>query len=82
MRHATRNGSTLSSSYYLGRDLLELGDAHLTHGRTRTTSSIGHAIELLASGDPVRAQTIAERATGHPGERAQDGLFHVVLISS
>jgi hypothetical protein len=63
VRHATRHGSTLSSAYYLGRDLLELGNEHLTHGRTRTPSSIGQAIELLATGDPIRAQAIIERCT-------------------
>jgi len=63
VRHATRNGSTLSSAYYLGRDLLELHDEHLTHGRSRTPSSIGQAIELLATGDPIRAQTVVERCT-------------------
>ena len=73
VRHATRNGSTLSSAYYLGRDLLELRDEHLTSTRVRTPSSLGHAIELLAAGDPVRAQTIVEHcATHHPTTHPAD----------
>lgn len=72
VRHATRDGARLSSAYYLGRDLLELGNAHLTHGQARAPSSIGHAIELLAAGDPVRAQAIVDRCTApsHPADVA------------
>jgi tetratricopeptide (TPR) repeat protein len=53
----------LSSAYYLGRDLLELGDAHLG-GRVHahpTSSTLGRAIELLADGEPARAQLLLGR---------------------
>ena len=72
VRHATRDGLALSSAYYLGRDLLELGTEHLIHGRSRTPTSIGHAIELLASGDPVRAQAIVDRCTASPASHPAD----------
>jgi len=66
VRHATRNGSTLSSAYYLGRDLLDLHDEHLSHDRARTPSSLNHAIDLLAAGDAINAQAIVERCPATP----------------
>jgi hypothetical protein len=53
----------LTSAYYLGRDLLELGDAHLG-SRPRphpTSTTLGRAVDLLASGYPDRARALLAR---------------------
>src|SRR5439155_10444359 len=50
----------LSSAYYLGRDLLDLGEAHLG-GRVHahpTSTSLGRAVELLADGEVSRAHLL------------------------
>jgi tetratricopeptide (TPR) repeat protein len=53
----------LTPAYYLGRDLLELGDAHLGDRRTGdpTALALGRAVELLAAGDPARARALLQR---------------------
>jgi hypothetical protein len=54
---------TLSSAYYLGRDLLDLGEAHLggrTHGHP-TSATLGRAVDLIADGDHTRAQALLAR---------------------
>lgn len=48
----------LPSAYYLGRDLLALGDAHLGSRPPQGTSTIARALEHLADGDPVRAEAL------------------------
>jgi len=53
----------LTSAYYLGRDLLDLGDAHLG-GRAHahpTSSTLGRAVELIADGEPARAELLLAR---------------------
>jgi hypothetical protein len=53
----------LPSPYYLGRDLLDLADAHLG-GRSRgdaASATLGRAIELIAAGDPTGALALLER---------------------
>jgi hypothetical protein len=57
----------LSSAYYVGRDLLDLGDAHIPRGARRiasgrdsTATMLGHAIDLLAAGDVSRAKRLLE----------------------
>ncbi len=53
----------LSSAYYLGRDLLDLDDAHLgprAH-RDPEARTLGRAVDLLAGGDPARAAQLLER---------------------
>jgi hypothetical protein len=53
----------LSSAYYLGRDLLDLGEAHLG-GRAHahpTSTTLGRAIELIADHDILRAQVLLAR---------------------
>ena len=50
----------LPPAYYLGRDLLDLDDAHL-EGRSRVeivASTLGRAVDLLADGEPVRAHAL------------------------
>ncbi|HWO22789.1 MAG TPA: tetratricopeptide repeat protein [Kofleriaceae bacterium] len=59
----------LTSAYYLGRDLLELGDAHLGDRRRTdpTALALGRAVELLAQGDSARARALLERCDArHP----------------
>ena len=53
----------LTSAYYLGRDLLELGDAHLGDHRRGDPAALalGRAVELLAEGDPARALALLQR---------------------
>ncbi|MCW5808750.1 MAG: tetratricopeptide repeat protein, partial [Deltaproteobacteria bacterium] len=65
--------AALAPAYYLGRDLLDLGDAHLDpHGASTTsgtgtadadatTALLGRAVELCAEGDPIRARALLER---------------------
>lgn len=53
----------LSSAYYLGRDLLDLGEAHLG-GRAHahpTSNTLGRAVELIADHDIPRAQVLLAR---------------------
>jgi hypothetical protein len=60
---ADRKGGKLGSPYYLGRDLLDLGDAHLG-GRAQAhpiSSTLGRAVELLAGGETDRAQALLQR---------------------
>jgi hypothetical protein len=62
--------SRLSSAYYLGRDLLDLGDAHLG-GRAHahpTSSTLGRAVELIADGEPARAQLLLARCAKDSAE--------------
>ena len=56
-------GARLTSAYYLGRDLLDLGEAHLG-GRAHahpTSTTLGRAVELIADGDIPRAQVLLAR---------------------
>jgi tetratricopeptide (TPR) repeat protein len=62
-RQTAEDPARLTSAYYLGRDLLDLGDAHLG-GRAHahpTSTTLGRAIELLADGEPARAQLLLAR---------------------
>jgi hypothetical protein len=63
-RQSTLEGDNkLPSAYYLGRDLLDLGEAHLG-GRVHahpTSTSLGRAVELIADGDHARAQLLLAR---------------------
>jgi tetratricopeptide (TPR) repeat protein len=62
-RQTAEDPARLTSHYYLGRDLLDLGDAHLG-GRAHahpTSTTLGRAIELLADGEPARAQLLLAR---------------------
>lgn len=62
-RQTAEEPARLTSAYYLGRDLLDLGDAHLG-GRAHahpTSTTLGRAIELIADGEPARAQLLLAR---------------------
>jgi len=62
-RLTARSTHALPSPYYLGRDLLDLGDAHLgVQGRANPgTSVIARALELVAAGDHAHALPLLER---------------------
>nr|HEX4314380.1 hypothetical protein [Kofleriaceae bacterium] len=60
---ASERGATLCSAYYVGRDLLELGDDHLD-GRPRAATvatTLGRAVDLIATGDHARALPLLAR---------------------
>ena len=61
--HASSGSPALGSAYYLGRDLLNLGDAHLG-GRAHAhpiATTLGRAVNLLAAGEPARAHALLVR---------------------
>ncbi len=59
---ARGDAERLPSPYYLGRDLLDLGEAHLSHARVNPTSAtLGRAVELIADGDLPRARLLLAR---------------------
>ncbi len=65
----------LTSAYYLGRDLLDLGEAHLG-GRVHahpTSTSLGRAVELIADGDVPRAQVLLARCAESADVAAAQG---------
>ena len=65
----------LSSAYYLGRDLLDLGEAHLG-GRVHahpTSTSLGRAVELIADGELTRAQLLLARCADSADQSAATG---------
>jgi tetratricopeptide (TPR) repeat protein len=62
-RRTAESTRALPSAYYLGRDLLELGDAHLgARGPADpSAAALARAIELAAAGDHARALPLLER---------------------
>jgi hypothetical protein len=67
-RHSASANDTpdrLPTAYYLGRDLLDLGEAHLG-GRVHahpTSTTLGRAVDLIADHDITRAQVLLARCT-------------------
>ena len=63
-RRTAESTRALPSPYYLGRDLLDLADAHLgARGRGHpapSAAALAHALELVAAGDHARAQPLLE----------------------
>ena len=55
---ARRTAARLPSPYYLGRDLLDLDDAHLGNRAATRPNALARAVELLAEGQPARARTL------------------------
>ena len=62
VRRTSRSGAALASAYYLGRDLLDLNDAHVVRARAAASSPLGRALDLLATDDPVAARALLEHA--------------------
>jgi len=80
----------LPTGYYLGRDLLDLGDAHLTHAFTsgarathiRIAATLGRASELLADGgEPARARAILATGTTDPHDPDRAALDAACLVA-
>jgi hypothetical protein len=68
-------GAELPPAYYVGRDLLDLGDAHLVTTRARAAhdriaATLGRASELLAEYEPARARALLAHCP--PGAGAAD----------
>lgn len=60
---ATRpDPQSLPSAYYVGRDLLDLGDAHMGLRRDPSTLAVARAIELIADGEHARALVLLARS--------------------
>lgn len=62
---ASESPDRLPTAYYLGRDLLDLGEAHLG-GRVHahpTSTTLGRAVDLIADNDVARAQVLLARCT-------------------
>ncbi|HEY0255648.1 MAG TPA: hypothetical protein VGC41_29165, partial [Kofleriaceae bacterium] len=66
---ARTTGAELPSAFYLGRDLLELRDAHLP-GLAALVPTVGRAIELIAEGELVRAKKLLARCDASPDVEA------------
>lgn len=74
VRAATSEGGpnrALASSYYLGRDLLDLADEHVVVDRVATPAPLSRALDLLAAGDFAEARSLLENCG--PGAQANDG---------
>jgi hypothetical protein len=61
-RRAAASSRGLPSAYYLGRDLLGLGDSHLGDRARASALAIllGRAVDLLAAGEAARARPLLE----------------------
>ncbi len=60
-RRTVSSGSTLSSAYYLGRDLLGITDGHVVGGRAGEPAALlGRAVDLMAAGESGRARPLLE----------------------
>ncbi len=70
-RRTVEAGARLPGAYYLGRDLLELGDAHVQRARPPDphVTLLGRATDLLGRGEHERARPLFERCAA---ERPQD----------
>lgn len=53
--------ASLGSAYYLGRDLLGLGDAHLGARPPQSSAMLARALEHLADGEVARAEALLQR---------------------
>jgi len=68
----------LPSSYYLGRDLLDLGEAHLAPARANpTAATVGRAVELIADGEVPRARLLLARCEPSADVEAATAACHL-----
>ena len=72
-------GGELPSAYYLGRDLLALGDAHLGPRPAQGAATIARALEHLADGDPARAEALL--ATCDPADPEAAAATATILLA-
>lgn len=64
------DGATLTSSYYLGRDLLDLRDAHLGDRAAQPAATLARALEHLADGEHAKARALLDRCDPSNAEAA------------
>ena len=77
-RSADHAAQRLPSAYYLGRDLLDLGEAHLARARAHPTSAtVGRAVELIADGDVPRARLLLARCEPSADVEAATAACHL-----
>ena len=70
-RRAAETPRGLPAAYYLGRDLLELGDVHLgDRPRLGAAPPLARALELLAFGDHERARDLLARCDANDADVA------------
>ncbi len=67
---ARTDTQSLTSAYYLGRDLLDLADAHMGPRRDPSTLALARAIELIADGEHARAVALLERCSDDTADHA------------
>jgi len=78
-RLTASSASALASSYYLGRDLLELADAHVAGRPSAVSATLGRAVELIAEGDLARAEALLVRCdAANPDAAAALASIHLV----
>lgn len=71
-------GHALSSSYYLGRDLLDLADAHVAGRTSPASTTLGRAVELIGEGDLPRAEALLVRCDpANPDVAAAQASIHL-----
>ncbi len=62
--------SALTSAYYLGRDLLDLGDAHMgaitSRARRAATANLARALEYIGDGELDRGAQLLAHSDGSP----------------
>ena len=72
--------SSLTSAYYLGRDLLDLGDAHMgalaSRARRAATANLARALEYIADGELDRGAQLLAQADA---DRDAVGEHHAAL---
>jgi hypothetical protein len=77
-RSADQAAQRLPSAYYLGRDLLDLGEAHLAPARAHpTAATVGRAVELIADGDIPRARLLLARCETSADVEAASAACHL-----
>ncbi len=75
---ARLSATTLTSNYYLGRDLLDLRDVHLGGRRASRSSTLARAIELVSDGDHAKAEVLlASCDPAHPEVAAATAVIHL-----
>ncbi|MEP6861982.1 MAG: hypothetical protein ABJE66_15265 [Deltaproteobacteria bacterium] len=77
-RSTDQAAQRLPSAYYLGRDLLDLGEAHLAPARAHpTAANVGRAVELIADGDVSRARLLLARCEPSADVEAASAACHL-----
>ncbi|HVV82958.1 MAG TPA: tetratricopeptide repeat protein, partial [Kofleriaceae bacterium] len=80
-RRAVAAGRALPSGYYLGRDLLELADSHVTERSVDAAAVLGRALDLLAAGDGARARPLLEHVVARrPDDAEAISAFGLCLL--